>query len=103
MILPNSRGNPELTMSTGNGSRFKSASKITADVSPAKGKLPVAIWDKTVPSENKSVLASTNPPRACLGDIYIIVPIADAVEVNALVSGLVASLANDGLSATLLS
>ena len=43
IIRPNSLGNPEFTMSTGIGSRFRIASKITAEVSPENGKLPVAI------------------------------------------------------------
>src|ERR1051325_7621846 len=98
MIRPNSRGNPELTMSTGKGSRFRIESKITADVSPANGKAPVASWYNTVPSENKSVRASTSPPRACSGDIYMIVPIAEPGEVNALVSALVSSNENEVLS-----
>src|ERR1700722_911310 len=59
------------------GVRFKIASKITAEVLPANAGWPVAISYNTAPKLKRSVRASSSSPRACSGDIYAIVPIAD--------------------------
>ena len=53
----------------GTGLRFRIASVITAEVSPRKGRTPVAISYSTTPNENKSVRASSSPPRTCSGDM----------------------------------
>ena len=45
------------------------ALKIIAEVSPRKGKVPVAISYSTAPKENRSVRASSSFPFACSGDI----------------------------------
>ncbi len=50
------------------------ALKISADVSPRKGKVAVAISYSTVPNEKRSVRASSSLPLVCSGDIYATVP-----------------------------
>ena len=52
------------------------ALKISADVSPRNGNVPVDISYSTVPNENKSVRASNSLPRVCSGDMYATVPSA---------------------------
>jgi hypothetical protein len=58
------------------GSRFIIDSKITPEVSPRNGKVPVAISYRTEPNENRSVRASNSLPRTCSGDMYATVPSA---------------------------
>ena len=53
----------------GVGVRFRTASKMIAEVPPEKACRPVAISYSTTPKENKSVRASTSSPRACSGDM----------------------------------
>jgi len=58
------------------GTRFRMDSKITPELSPRKGNIPVAISYKTTPNENTSVRASKSLARTCSGDMYTIVPSA---------------------------
>src|SRR5208283_1628809 len=44
-------------------------SNRSAEESPRKGNVPVAISYRTAPKENRSVRASRSLPRACSGDI----------------------------------
>ena len=60
----------------GSGSRFRIASRITAGDDPPKAFLAVPISYSTMPSENRSLRASTASPRACSGDMYAMVPTA---------------------------
>ena len=53
----------------GVGSRSRIALKISAEVSPRNGSVPVAISYSTTPKENRSVRASSSLPRACSGDM----------------------------------
>ena len=59
------------------GVRFKIASKMTAEVFPLNAACPAAISYSTAPRLNRSVRASSSSPRACSGDIYAMVPIAE--------------------------
>ena len=45
------------------------ALKMTPELSPRKGNVPVAISYSTAPKENKSVRASNSLARTCSGDI----------------------------------
>ena len=45
------------------------ALKITAELSPRNGSVPVVISYSTAPKENRSVRASSSFPLACSGDI----------------------------------
>src|SRR5260370_19930305 len=49
-------------------------SKITPELSPRNGKVPVAISYNTAPNENRSVRPSSSLARTCSGDIYATVP-----------------------------
>ena len=49
-------------------------SKITPEVSPRNGKVPVAISYRTAPREKRSVRASNSFARTCSGDMYAMVP-----------------------------
>jgi predicted GH43/DUF377 family glycosyl hydrolase len=51
------------------GGRSRMALKISADVSPRNGKVPVHISYSTAPNENRSVRASSSFPRTCSGDM----------------------------------
>src|SRR6266567_6898631 len=60
----------------GVGARSRIAWKMSAEVSPRKGIVPVAISYSTAPKEKRSVRASSPFPFACSGDMYAIVPSA---------------------------
>jgi hypothetical protein len=62
-------GKPGFNRKGVSGARFRIPSEITADVSPRKGKVPVAISYSTAPNENKSVRASNSLARTCSGDM----------------------------------
>ena len=53
----------------GVGARFRIDSKITPDVLPRNGSVPVHISYKTAPNENRSERASSSFPRTCSGDM----------------------------------
>ena len=63
-----------MTSDGAGGVRLRIPSKMTADVVPPNGSVPVAISYSTTPNENKSVRASRISPRACSGDMQATVP-----------------------------
>ena len=53
---------------------FRIEDRVDTGVSPAKGRLPVAISYSTIPNEKMSERESTGLPSACSGDMYWTVP-----------------------------
>ena len=68
MIRSRSGGISRLKRIAGGGSEFNMALKMSAEVSPWNGNVPVAISYSTAPKENRSVRASSSLPLACSGD-----------------------------------
>ena len=77
MISSSLPGIAGLEINADSAGSFRIASKMTADVSPRNGSVPVAISYNTTPKENRSVRESSSFPRACSGDMYATVPSAD--------------------------
>ena len=59
---------------TGRGESFRMDDRTEMLVSPSKGRQPVAISYRRIPSEKTSERASTALPSACSGDMYAKVP-----------------------------
>src|ERR1700730_2120864 len=76
MISSSLGGTREFNRVAGGGVRFRMASKITPEVSPRKGSMPVHISYRTAPKENRSVRPSRSFPRTCSGLMYATVPMA---------------------------
>jgi hypothetical protein len=69
VIRINSVGMDGFSRTGAAGARFKIASKITPELSPWNGSVPVAISYKTVPNENRSLRASNSFALTCSGDM----------------------------------
>jgi tetratricopeptide (TPR) repeat protein len=69
MIRSSSAGTSGFSRTGGTGARFRMLSKITPELSPRKGNVPVAISYKTAPKENRSLRASSSFARICSGDM----------------------------------
>src|SRR5260370_2757550 len=70
IIRSSSIGTPGVSFEGGVGVSRRMPSKMTAAVSPGNGALPVTIWYKTAPKENKSERESLSLPRTSSGDMY---------------------------------
>jgi hypothetical protein len=68
-IRSSSAGRSGFSRTGGTGARFRIESKITPELSPRNGNVPVAISYKTAPNENKSVRESSSLARTCSGDM----------------------------------
>jgi hypothetical protein len=68
-IRPSSSGSFGFKCRGDGGARFRIWSERAAAESPSNGGLPVDISKRTIPSENKSVRASTGLPSICSGDM----------------------------------
>src|SRR5246127_536494 len=62
-------GTSGFSRTTEAGVRFRMDSKITPELSPRNGRVPVHISYSTAPKENKSVRASNSLALTCSGDI----------------------------------
>ena len=75
MTAARSSGRSARTRPTGGGVSRRIADASSAEEPPAKGRVPDAISYRTIPSEKRSVLASSGRPETCSGDMYGTVPI----------------------------
>jgi len=69
MIRSSSAGTSGFSRTGATGACSRIALKISAEVSPRKGSVPVHISYRTAPNENRSVRASSSLPRTCSGDM----------------------------------